>query len=81
VLPLSATTISPAMPPDCSAARAFSMHEASVSSSLRHGMTTESSTGEACPEAAARAASLAPELTAPPSRDAVRTETKIAGFL
>src|SRR5689334_22779829 len=43
VLPLSATTISPSIPASSSARRAFRMQVASVSDSLRHGMTTDTS--------------------------------------
>src|SRR5207302_10492961 len=45
VLPLSATTISPTMLCSRRARRAFSMHLAKVSSSLRQGMTTDTSIG------------------------------------
>src|SRR3989338_6170636 len=43
--PLSATITSPEIPPSLSARRAFSMQAASVSASLRHGMTMDSSIG------------------------------------
>src|SRR6266851_4290048 len=45
VLPLSATTTSPAIPACLIAARAFRMHVASVSASLRQGITTVTSSG------------------------------------
>jgi hypothetical protein len=45
VLPLSATMISPAMWLFCKVLRICSMHAATVASSLRQGMTTESSGG------------------------------------
>src|SRR2546425_4718830 len=45
VLPLSATTTSPAIPAFLIAASAFRMHVASVSASLRQGITTVTSSG------------------------------------
>src|SRR5438876_942751 len=45
VLPLSATTTSPAIPAFLIAASAFRMHVASVSASLRQGITTVTSIG------------------------------------